>query len=76
MADWQAFMVWLGDEIDGIAAGQRVVEAEIGRKWVRVRERQLPGFPVPRAHKVAAQVWDGLRAVPTTVPKIKRKRRK
>lgn len=46
------YRVWLMDEIHGIPSGQRVVDAEVGRKWVYVR---LVG--APRARRISVTQW-------------------
>jgi hypothetical protein len=53
---WPRFQVHLIDEVPGIASGIRIVEAKIGRKWVRVRQ------PQRNAHKIARRVWDKIGA--------------
>lgn len=58
----------MNDEIGGLPCGQRIVEAEIGRKWVYVRERVGGGH----RHKVSVPVWNGLRPAPIVVRKGRR----
>jgi hypothetical protein len=73
--EWQTFEVWLLDEVKTIGSGKRVVEALIGRTKVKVRDRQLPGFPAARSSKIDARVWNGLKPVAVTVPKIRQRRK-
>lgn len=65
---YQHFEVSILDEIRGIPCGQRVVEAEVGRKWVRVRQ------PGRTSHRIEARVWGGLAPKPVAVKRRKGRR--
>jgi hypothetical protein len=56
---WPLFEVKLLDEVPRIGSGQRVVEAEIGRKWVRVRKH-----PDQLASRISLAVWSALNPEP------------
>jgi hypothetical protein len=71
--EWQTFEVWLLDEVHSVGSGRRIVEALVGRTKVKVRDRQLPGQPAARSSKLDARVWNGLKPVAVTVPKIKKR---
>ena len=63
----QYFKIMLGDELwPGVSCGQRIVEAKIGHKWVRVRE--AVAWSTNRK-RVSRKIWDTLKAKPVPKPK-------
>lgn len=54
---WKLFRVHLQDEIPGIGQGERLVEAQVGRKWAYVRRHPVR---MNRKHRVRLATWQAL----------------
>ena len=62
----QYFRGHFDDELwPAVASGNRTVEAQVGRKWVRVREEVR--WPTNR-RRISKQVWEALHLEPRPRP--------
>ena len=57
----ELYNVHLHDEIPSVGCGHRVVEAKVGRKWVRVRERSQALLAPVVFRRIRKKVWLSLR---------------
>ena len=55
--NWRVFKVHLNDEIPLVGAGQRLVEAQVGHKWVYVRRHPAR---INRKSRIRRALWDAL----------------
>ena len=62
----QYFRGYISDQLwPAVASGHRTVEAQVGHKWVRVRE--AVAWPTNRK-RVSRKVWDALHLEPRSRP--------
>jgi hypothetical protein len=62
----QYFRGSFADELwPAVSCGRRLVDAEVGRKWVRVREAVR--WPTNRK-RIRRDIWDALHAEPAAKP--------
>jgi len=52
---WKNYRIHAKDEVTRVGSGHRVVLAQVGRKWVRVKSRV---DPAARAQRIPVRVWD------------------
>lgn len=65
MSSWRVFNVTLKDEIPRVGSGERLVEAEVGTKWVRVRKHTRYA-ETAHTSRLRRASWDALN--PQEVP--------
>lgn len=63
---WKVFRVHLNDEIPRVGSGERLVEADVGRKWVRVR-RHSRFADTAHSSRLGVNAWEALKPVPVDV---------
>lgn len=62
MVDWRVFHVHLNNEIPRVGSGERLVEADVGTKWVRVR-RHTRYAKTAHTSRLRRSAWDALNPV-------------
>ena len=51
---YSRYKIWANDEVPNVGSGQRVVRANVGRKWVKVK----PCVPADaQARRIPLKVW-------------------
>jgi len=67
------FYGFVGDELPNVPSGYRIVEATVGKKWVRVREALV--WPTQR-RKIPREIWETLCMKMRSKPRYLIKKRK